>query len=87
MQVVDSFKSPTSPTDNSRYVSLLDFIHELSGEDREAIARHMSYIDFDANSVMVRKELLEVAKILKVNNPRTARRMANSLFNLSLIHI
>ena len=81
MQVVDSLKSPTSPTDNSRYVSLIDFIHELSGEDREAIVRHMSYIDFDANSIMVRKELLEVAKILKVNNPRSARRMANSLFN------
>ena len=81
MQVVNSLKPPTSLTDNSRYVSLIDFIHELSGEDREAIARHMSYIAFDANSIMVRKELLELAKILRVNNPRIARRMANSLFN------
>jgi len=80
MQVVDSLKSHDSTT-NSQYVTLLDFIHELSKDDKETIARMFTYLDLDADALRVRKELLEAAKILKISDPKIARRMAVSLFN------
>jgi hypothetical protein len=80
MQVVDSLKSHDSTT-NSQHVTLLDFIHELSKDDKETIARMFTYLDLDVDALRVRKELLEAAKILKINNPKIARMMAVSLFN------
>ena len=79
MQVVDSLKSHNS-TANSQYVTLLDFIHELSKDNKETIARMLTYLDLDVDTLKVRKELLEAAKILKINDPKIARRVVASLF-------
>ena len=72
MQVVDSLKSHDSTT-NSQYVTLLDFIHELSKDDKETIARDFTYLDLDVDALRVKKELLnDDTYVLRVRTTNVA---------------
>ena len=84
MQVVNFLKTPTSLTD-SRYIPLIDFMELSTNEDRDLLIHKLKFIsetyEIELDNVKVRKELLDVLKLLRINDSKIARRIATSLFN------
>ena len=84
MQVVDFLKTPTSLTD-SRYIPLIDFMEMSTNEDRDHLIHKLKLISetygIEFDNVKVRGELLDVVKLLRINDSKIARRMATFLFN------